>query len=150
MRQLGIEEVREIYELRGELYGLLSRRIVARCSDRELDELRRAQEDLEQAAAADDLDRYFWATAAFRNTEARLVGNETVRGVLDSVGVRTLQLRHLSLSLPGRVGTSVADHRRLLQAYEDREGQLAAALTRSIVRRGLAAIEGSGWTGFPR
>ncbi|WP_198533176.1 GntR family transcriptional regulator [Streptomyces sp. AcH 505] len=149
VRRLGIEEVREIYELRGELYGLVSRRIVARCSDRDLDELRRAQDDLEEAAAAEDLDGYFWANVAFRNTEARLAANETVRDVLDSVGVRTLQLRHLSLSLPGRVATSVADHRRLLQAYEDREGPLAAALTRSIVHRGLAAVERSGWPGFP-
>jgi DNA-binding GntR family transcriptional regulator len=63
--------------------------------------------------------------------------------------VRTLQLRHLSLSLPGRLRTSVADHERLIRAYEERESDLAAALTQSIVRRGLKAIEGSGWTGQP-
>jgi DNA-binding GntR family transcriptional regulator len=149
VRKLGIEEVREIYELRGELYGLVSRRIVEHCSDEDLGRLRDVQAELDEAAAAEDLDRYFWANVEFRNTEARLAANETVRGVLDSVGIRTLQLRHLSLSLPGRIGTSVTDHRRLLQAYEDREVQLASALTRSIVHRGLAAVERSGWTGFP-
>ena len=86
----------------------------------------------------------------FRNTEARLAGNETVRNVLDSVGIRTLQLRHLSLSQPGRLDTSVDDHRRLVRAYTDGEAELAAALTQSIVRRGLAAVERSGWTGSPR
>ncbi|MCA1218939.1 GntR family transcriptional regulator [Streptomyces sp. 8L] len=148
VRTLGIAEVREIYELRAELYGLVSRRIVRHCGDDALDELRSAQADLEDAAADGDLERYFWLIVGFRNTEARLAANETVRGVLDSVGIRTLQLRHLSLSLPGRVETSVADHRRLLKAYLDREADLAAALTRSIVRRGLAALEGSGWNGF--
>jgi DNA-binding GntR family transcriptional regulator len=149
VRRLGIAEVREIYELRAELYGLVSRRIVARCGPQELRELHRVQERLEEAAAARDLDRHFWHIVEFRNTEARLAGNETVRTVLDSVGVRTLQLRHLSLSLPGRLETSVADHRRLVQAYDDREAELAAALTRSIVLRGLAAVERSGWTGEP-
>jgi DNA-binding GntR family transcriptional regulator len=148
VRRLGIAEVREIYELRAELYGLVSRRIVRHCPDRGLDELRAAQSDLEAAAADADLERYFWLIVGFRNTEARLAANETVRGVLDSVGIRTLQLRHLSLSLPGRVETSVGDHRRLLTAYVDRDEDLAAALTRSIVRRGLAALEGSGWNGF--
>ncbi|WP_189309036.1 GntR family transcriptional regulator [Streptomyces brasiliensis] len=149
VRRLGIEEVRDIYELRGELYGLVSRRIVEHCTDTQLEELAAVQARLEEAAAAGDLDRYFWHNVEFRNTEARLAANDIVRGVLDSVGIRTLQLRHLSLSLPGRLDTSLADHRRLMQAYADREAELAAALTRSIVRRGLAAVERSGWTGFP-
>jgi DNA-binding GntR family transcriptional regulator len=149
VRRLGIEEIRDIYELRAELYGLVSRRIVERCTDAQLDELAAVQRRLEEAAADGDLDRYFWHNVEFRNTEARLAANDIVRGVLDSVGIRTLQLRHLSLSLPGRLDTSVADHRRLMQAYTDREAELAAALTRSIVRRGLAAVERSGWTGLP-
>ncbi|MEW2547794.1 GntR family transcriptional regulator [Streptomyces sp. NPDC047002] len=165
VRRLGIVEVREIYELRAELYALVSRRIVQHCPDTAgdratggpgagggtaggLDELGAAQAELEAAAAAGDPERFFWAIVGFRNTEARLAANETVRGVLDSVGIRTLQLRHLSLSLPGRVETSVADHRRLMRAYTDREADLAAALTRSIVRRSLAALESSGWNGF--
>ena len=147
VRHLGIVEVREIYELRSELYALVSRRIVADCAAAGLAEFHRIQERLEDAAAAADLDRYFWHVVEFRNAEARLAGNETVRTVLDSVALRTLQLRHLSLSLPGRLDTSVADHRRLVQAYDDRDGELAAALTRSIVRQGLAAVERSGWTG---
>ncbi|GHJ41710.1 GntR family transcriptional regulator [Streptomyces sp. TS71-3] len=144
VRHLGMAEIREIYELRGELYGLVSRRIVQHCTDAQLDELATVLAAQQEAAADRDLDRYFWLNSEFRNTEARLAANETVRGVLDSVGIRTLQLRHLSLSLPGRMETSVADHRRLMQAYRDREAELASALTRSIVRRGLAAVERSG------
>ncbi|WP_107421398.1 GntR family transcriptional regulator [Streptomyces nanshensis] len=147
VRSMDIHEVREMYELRGELYGLVSRRIVRHCTDGQLDELHEAQADLEAAAEAGDPERFFWLVVGFRNTEARLAANETVRGVLDSIGIRTLQLRHLSLSLPGRMQTSAEDHRRLLKAYTDREADLAAALNRSIVRRGLAAVEGSGWTG---
>jgi DNA-binding GntR family transcriptional regulator len=149
VRRLEIAEVREIYELRSELYGLVSRRIVARCAAGDLEVLGRIQSRLEEAAAAGDLDRYFWLVVEFRNEEARLAGNETVRNVLDSLGIRTLQLRHFSLSLPGRIDTSVDDHRRLFRAYAEGEAELAAALTRSIVRRGLAAVERSGWTGSP-
>ena len=147
VRHLGIVEVREIYELRCELYALVSRRIAANCAARGLAEFHRIQERLEDTAGAGELDRYFWHVVEFRNAEARLAGNETVRTVLDSLALRTLQLRHLSLSLPGRLEASVGDHRRLVRAYDDRDGELAAALTRSIVRQGLAAVERSGWTG---
>ncbi len=147
VRRLGIAEVREIYELRSELYGLVSRRIVARATDAGIEELAAIQRALADAARDGDLDRSFWLVVDFRNAEARLAGNETVRNVLDSVGIRTLQLRHLSLSRPGRLDTSADDHSRLVRAYRDRDAELAAALTQSIVRRGLAAVEQSGWTG---
>jgi DNA-binding GntR family transcriptional regulator len=147
VRRLSLDEVREIYELRATLYALVSRRIVEIANDSGIALLRESQRQLELAAGEGDVDRYFWQNVAFRNNEAAIAGNTTVRRVLDSVGVRTLQLRHLSLSLPGRIQTSVADHERLTRAYEEREADLAAALTQSIVYRGLKAVERSGWTG---
>lgn len=149
VRRLLLDEVREIYELRATLYALVSRRIVRNATESDLAILRDNLRQLEAAADTDDVDRYFWQNVGFRNNEAVIAGNSTVRRVLDSVGVRTLQLRHLSLSRPGMLRTSVTDHERLLRAYEDRESDLAASLTQAIVRRGLRAIEGSGWTGQP-
>lgn len=147
VRRLLLDEVREIYELRATLYALVSRRIVKNATEYDMETLRENQRKLERAAAAGDVDRYFWLTVGFRNKEAEIARNSAVRRVLDSVGVRTLQLRHLSLSVPGHMDSSVTDHRRLLRAYEERDADLAAALTQSIVRRGLRAIENSGWTG---
>lgn len=147
VRRLLLDEVREIYELRATLYALVSRRIVENATESDLEQLREIHRRQEQAANAGDVDRYFWINVGFRNNEAKIAGNATVRRVLDSVGVRTLQLRHLSLSAPDRLASSVVDHRRLLRAYEERDADLAAALSQSILRRGLAAIESSGWTG---
>jgi DNA-binding GntR family transcriptional regulator len=144
---LRIQEVRELYQLRSEIYAMVSRAVVAVASDSDLDLLRRLQSDLEQAAAADDVDRYFWVNVEFRNSEALLSRNRTLQRVLDSLGLRMLQLRHVSLSMPGRLDRSVADHARLVRAYEDRDPELAAALTRSLVMGGLAAIERFGWEG---
>jgi DNA-binding GntR family transcriptional regulator len=149
VRRLLLDEVREIYELRATLYALVSKRIVRNATESDLSILRESLRQLEAAAEAGDVDRYFWQNVGFGNNEAAIAGNTAVRRVLDSVGVRTLQLRHLSLSFPGMLRASVADHARLLRAYEDREPDLAAALTQAIVRRGLRAIEGSGWTGRP-
>lgn len=144
---LRIEEVRELYRVRAHLYALVSRELVQVASDDDLDRLRALQDELALAVALDDVDRYFWTNVDFRNTEAQITGNRTLRRVLDNLGLRMLQLRHVSLSLPGRLTASLADHDRLLRAYRDRDPDLAAALTSSLVIRGLAAIERSGWTG---
>jgi DNA-binding GntR family transcriptional regulator len=54
------------------------------------------------------------------------------------------RFRHLSLSLPGRLRHSVADHERLVRAYADRDVALASAVSRSLVLRGYRALEKSG------
>jgi DNA-binding GntR family transcriptional regulator len=147
---LPLPVVRELYELRATLYGVVSRAVVRVAGEADLRRLRDLQTGLEQAVAGGDVNAYFWLNVEFRNTEVDITGHETLRRVLDGLGLRTLQLRHLSLSLPGRIGESLADHERLLRAYEDQDADLAAALTMSLVRRGLAAIERSGWTGDGR
>lgn len=141
-------DVRELYRLRAQLYQVVSRRVVRLASASDLDRLTEHQRDLEEAAATGDVDRYFWVNVRFRDTEAGIARDETLRRVLDTLGLRALQLRHLSLSQPGRLAPSVADHARLVRAYRDRDGALAAALTQSLVLGGLAAIERSGWTGY--
>jgi DNA-binding GntR family transcriptional regulator len=142
---LSLAEVREMYRVRAHLYRMVSRHVVAEASDAELAGLREVQARLRESAEAGEVDRYFWTNVEFRDTEARLSGNRTLCRVLDSLGLRMLQLRHLSLSLPGRLAISLADHERLLHAYEDRDSDLAAAFSASIVLRGLHTIEESGW-----
>jgi DNA-binding GntR family transcriptional regulator len=144
---LGMQEVRELYELRIALYGVVSRAVVEHATAADLDRLQAIQDGLHAAAEADDVDGYFWLNVSFRNTESAIARNNTLSRLLDGLGLRTLQLRHLSLSLPGRLTPSLSDHERLLKAYRDRDADLAVALTQSLVRRGLQAIEASGWTG---
>jgi DNA-binding GntR family transcriptional regulator len=145
--RLGLQEVRELYELRIALYAMVSRAVVERADESDLAQLQRVQDGLERAVVDEDVDAYFWLNVRFRNTEAAITRNAALCRVLDSLGLRTLQLRHVSLSLPGRLRPSLEDHARLLQAYRDRDEDLAVALSQSLVRRGLTAIERSGWTG---
>lgn len=145
---LRIEEVRELYQLRSDLYAMVSRAVVLHATDSELADLQKLQDELALAERDGDVDRYFWINVQFRNTEATISRNGTLRRVLDGLGLRMLQLRHVSLSMPGRLDRSRRDHDRLLQAYRDRDADLAAALTKSLVMGGLAAIERSGWKGL--
>jgi DNA-binding GntR family transcriptional regulator len=131
--------------VRETLYGLASELVVANATEDDLGRLRALQGGLEEAAESDDLESYFWLNVDFRRAEAEIGGNEALARILDRLGLRTLQLRHLSLSPAGRLKVSVRDHAELLRAYEERDAALAAAITRSIVGRGLKAIERMGW-----
>jgi len=143
--KLSFTEVREIYQVRANLSGLVAESIVNNATDEDMQSLQPYLEQMEAAADKQDLDAYFWPNVAFQDTETTICGNKQVKRILDSLMLRMLQLRYLSLTIPGRLQQSLADHKRLLRAYKERDSALAIAIKRGIVMRGLANIEKSGW-----
>ena len=126
---------------------LVAELIVRTASDEAIASLRARLPFIREMAVSNNIDGVFWASVAFRNLEADICGNRQVKRILDSLGLRTLQLRHLSMIL-GPSERRVSDRERLVAAYEERNVPLAVELTRSMVLRSLAIIEQSGWSGF--
>ena len=127
--------VHEIYRIRAALSGVVSELICANATDDELRELRGRYAVMCAAADARDVDAYFWANVRFNDRATEIAGDATLKRILESLGLRVLQLRHLSMSAPSRLAQSADDHGRLLQAYEERDVELASALHRSIIPR---------------
>jgi DNA-binding GntR family transcriptional regulator len=143
-----LDQVRDIYQVRASLHGLVSELIVHEATDEGLAVLTEWQGRLRADAERGDVDGYFWHNVGFRQAEAEITGNRQLTRMLGSLGLRTLQLRHLSLSFPGRLRRSVDDHDRLMLAYADRDAALAVAITKSIIHAGFRTIEESGWPGL--
>lgn len=143
---MSLQDARELYQLRALLYAQVSLAIVEHATADDIASLWRIYRTLAEAAARGDVDGYFWANVAFRDEELRVSRNAIFKEVLDSMRMRINRMRHLSTSLPGRMQRSCSDHLRLCEAYEERDGTLAAALNRSIVMGALKSIE-SIWPG---
>lgn len=143
-----LDQVRDVYQVRASLHGLVSELIVSKADDAGLAVLADWQARLREDAERGDVDAYFWHNVGFRQAEAEITGNRQLTRTLSSLGLRTLQLRHLSLSFPGRLERSLDDHDRLMMAYADRDAALAVAITKSIINAGFRAIEASGWPGL--
>jgi DNA-binding GntR family transcriptional regulator len=138
---LSLDEIRDIYRARGALFALIAGDTARGASADEMAELRALLEVMEEAADRGDVDRYVWANVDFYDRNTQLTNNRTVKRILDSLLLRTLPLRRLSLSQSGRLTRSIDDHRRLVAAYEDRDADLAAALIRSNHMNALKALE---------
>jgi DNA-binding GntR family transcriptional regulator len=83
---------------------------------------------------------------ALQERMTEIAGNETLKGILDSLALRTLILRHASLAQPGRLAASVADQLRIFDAIQNRDGELAAMLLSRATVAALHAIEESEWS----
>jgi DNA-binding GntR family transcriptional regulator len=140
--QVSLEEVREIYQVRANLLMLTAELIVNTASDEAIASLRAFLLPIREMAAAHDIDGVFWTSVAFRNRETEICGNRQVKRILDSLGLRTLQLRHLSMKLgPTYAEQRLSDRERLVSAYEERDASLAAAIARAMILRSLKIIE---------
>jgi DNA-binding GntR family transcriptional regulator len=145
---VALKDIREIYEIRAELFALVAQRFVRYAPDAAITELRALSQRLVELAAAGNVDGFFWLSLEFRDVEAQAAGNERLRQVLDSVGLQTLVVRHAGIAQPGRLETSVRQHEDLLRAYEARNEALAVAVMRTIVIGSLANIERVKWDGI--
>lgn len=135
-----LREVRHIYELRAHLDALVSELVVKGASDEELERLSHWQRLREDDSSRNDATSYFWHNVAGRNEEARIAGNGELERVIQQLGLRALVLRHISLSIPGRISESALLHRQLLDAYSGRDPRDAATLSRLITMEGYRAI----------
>jgi DNA-binding GntR family transcriptional regulator len=139
-----LKQVRDVYEVRANLFALVSELIVDHCPAERVAELDAWQQALEDDVARGAPGDYFWHNVGFRFIEAGLSGNADLERLIKALGLRTLQFRHLSLSQPGQTQRSVADHGRLLRAYAERDKVAAVAMTRALIMGGYRAIERSG------
>ena len=138
---LDLTEVREIYRTRASLLEFIAADVARLANDGEIAQLREAVDAMERAAGARDFNAAFWANVQFHEINTCLSHNRTVKRIIDSLLLRTLPLRRLSLSQPGRLAESIKDHRRLVDAYVDHDANLAAAILRSNHTSALKQLE---------
>jgi Transcriptional regulators len=140
-----LKQVKDVYDLRASLFSLVSELIVDTCPKARIAELWKWQAALEDDIARDSVDDFFWHTVGFRLLESELAQNDELSRCIGMLGVRTLQFRHLGLTQPGRLQQSLADHRRLLVAYEEGDKMTAVSMTRSLIASGYQTIIRSGY-----
>jgi DNA-binding GntR family transcriptional regulator len=138
---LAVKEIRDIYRVRANLLELIAGDIAREASADEIRTLQPMVSAMEDASQLGDVDAFFWANVDFHKHNTELGGNRTVKKIIDSLLLRTLPLRRMGLSQPGRLRQSAEDHDRLYRAYQNRDSNLAAALIRSNHMSGLAVLE---------
>jgi DNA-binding GntR family transcriptional regulator len=138
---LSISEIREIYRVRAAMLGLIAAEVTRTATDTEIAELHAMLQEMERTANANDRDGYYWGNVAFHERFADLARNRTLKRILESLALRSLRLRRLTLSTPGRMQRSLADHTRLVGALEDRDAELASALIKANVLGALKLLE---------
>jgi len=140
-----LQQIRDIYFVRQHLLGLVGQLVAERATDSDLAELGVRLARMEAQAESGDIDGYFWSHVMIQEKMAEIAGNATLKGILDSLALRTLVLRHASLAQPGRLSVSVLAQVKIIEALQQRDGELAALLLRRATVDAMEAIRWSEW-----
>ena len=136
-----VTEVSEIYRTRTVLFELMAVDLAKKATDDHVALLAQILERMREAARIGDVTAFSWLSVEFHDEDTRASGNQTAKRIHDSLLLRTLAIRRLSLSLPRRMDKSLHDHAQLVKAYEDHDSNLAGAILRSNHTAALAALE---------
>ncbi len=134
-------EIREIYGLRSQLLALMVRELVTKVTGEQVRALAACVNRLEARVGAGQVDGYFRSHVEFQDLMAEYAGNRTLKRVLDSLALRTLVLRYVSASSPGRMYVGAREQRQLVEAIASRDADLAAAVITHSTLQALATVE---------
>ena len=129
-------DVEEFYAIKSILEGYAARRACERLTPREIDKLQNINEKLALLAKEGDVKHFFKVHNNFHELFVRAADNDKLTGLIMNLVGRFQRLRIASLSLPGRMDFSVQEHQKIIDAFRDKDADLAENLVRSNAEYG--------------
>jgi DNA-binding GntR family transcriptional regulator len=140
VRALDVSELEQLYVVRSHVEGLAARLAAPRLRTIDLDQMERAQEEMERSIKKSDA---FGATAAgqlFHDLLIRECGNEPLIEVLSGLRAKISRFRVLVASLGDYDPERAIEHRRILKSLYQRNADRAATEMMRHVDRSAAVL----------
>jgi DNA-binding GntR family transcriptional regulator len=134
------KEAAEVYEVRALLEGVAAKEFALNASDRQVQALKRAFEEVKRSQGEVEDGSFLRAKNRFYEVLFEGGGNSTVRSILEGLQARVAVLRATTVAVPGRPKLSVAEVGAIVDAIERRDPDAAAAATSHHVRQAARTL----------
>ena len=122
------KEIEDFYEIKSLLEGYAARVAASRITKKDIDKLKKINEQLEVLSEGNDVEGFFRKNNEFHNTFIALCGNEKLLDIRNTLVRRFLRYRLQALAVPGRSMESVKQHRVIIRALAKKDGRRAEAV----------------------
>ena len=130
VRSLSIEEILEIYYIRGALAGIAARLAVPNIGDEETKVLSKLCDEMDELLAANEQELMLEKNAQFHEIIQKAARSPRLENLIHQFYTQSEQYRHLALELPGRYKEVCAEHRRILEAIQRKDSEAAEKYSR--------------------
>jgi len=138
--ELSEQDLDEIFPVMALLEGRCAGEATRNATDDDLKLLADIHADLERHAAANDADHFFEANQQFHDALQELAGNRWLGQLIEETRKFIKLTRRDSLNLAGRLRQSLAEHRRILAAVQQKDPDGAARFMHEHILSGRAAL----------
>ena len=133
VRQPGLVELMEMFEVMAEIEAVCGRLAAKRISNSALSELHHANERCQVAVVSEKPDAYYIENAIFHRIIYRESGNSFLENEAEILHRRLQPFRRQQLRLRGRMTQSLNEHKAILEALERGDSEATASALRSHV-----------------
>ena len=142
---ISIKDITEIYEVRTSLDVLAAGLAAERITDEELDALERQVLRESEAEASEDtdehtLDNIVYIDTTFHDIIYQAATNQRLVQFLNILQEQLQRFRAASLSRPGRSKTALEEHKQIIEALSERNGELASKLAKEHIDNAESAM----------
>ncbi|TLM66618.1 MAG: GntR family transcriptional regulator [Deltaproteobacteria bacterium] len=137
---LSERDVVEFYAIKSILEGHAARIAAERLSDRDIERLEAINAKLQQIAADGDVKSFFRVHDEFHDLFIKASGNDKLAELITQLVLKFNRLRLASLSQPGRMEISVQEHRKIIEAFRQHDGERAENLVRRTATIGAEVL----------
>ena len=134
------KDVEEIYKLREVLEGLAARDASKRINKGQIQQLKSIVESLENCIEKKDLEGYSSLDLKFHNLLAAISKNQRLSQTMQLLQNQTRILMSTSVVLPGRVKSSLEEHKKIMTAVISHTADLAEQFARQHIKHVRKAV----------
>ncbi|GAB4349512.1 MAG: GntR family transcriptional regulator [Gammaproteobacteria bacterium] len=127
VRNLADDELLELFPVMASLEGLCANLATRKLAPEDLADLERLHDRLEAFAAAGDVDNYYEVNREFHLAIQNLSGNRWLQRITGELRNVLTLARHRQLTVPGRLQSSLEEHRTIMEALRAGDADSAAA-----------------------
>ena len=139
---VSMKVIHEVYEVRSALEMLAVTLAAERITEEELDALERQvlRESEEEKADDGDLDSIIYIDSSFHDIIYQAAHNQRLVQFINIMQEQLQRFRAASLSKPGRSKTALEEHKKIVEALSERNGDLASKLARDHIENAENAM----------
>jgi len=137
---LSERDVEEFYAIKTILEGFAAKMAAENLTAKDIERLESINERLQQIAQDGDVKTFFRVHNEFHEVFIKAAGNEKLYEMINQLVMRFKRLRLASLSQPGRMEISVEEHRNMIQAFKNHDGDRADSLVRHAATIGADVL----------
>lgn len=125
---ISLKDVADVFEIRGALEALAAELAAERASEEEIEQLERLLVEISQTIEKRDVEGLIELDTRFHDTLFKASRNERLGQILSQLREQIHRYRTQTLSNPARMRVALEEHRGIVEAVADRNGELARRL----------------------